>query len=103
MEALHVIADDLTGACDVGAALLPWPVPVVVSPDGSAAVDGPARLVIRNTQSRTLPSAAAARRVREVLDRARIRDGVVLKKIDTDTKAFVRWNRADILRRKSRK
>ena len=83
MEALHVIADDLTGACDVGAALLPWPVPVVVSPDGSAAVDGPARLVIRNTQSRTLPSAAAARRVREVLDGARVRDGVVLKKIDT--------------------
>ena len=83
MDALHVIADDLTGACDVAAALLPWPGPVVVSPDGTAAVDGPARLVVRNTQSRTLPSAAAARRVREALDGARIRDGVVLKKIDT--------------------
>jgi uncharacterized protein YgbK (DUF1537 family) len=37
MEALHVIADDLTGACDVGAALLPWPTPVVVWPDGDGA------------------------------------------------------------------
>jgi uncharacterized protein YgbK (DUF1537 family) len=80
---LHVIADDLTGACDVGAALLPWPVPVVVSPDGRAGGDDGDRLVIRNTQSRTLPPALAARRVREALAGSSGDDGIVLKKIDT--------------------
>jgi len=83
MEALHVIADDLTGACDVGAALLPWPTPVVVWPDGDGADGGAAQLVIRNTQSRALPAAAAARRVRDVLGGGWARDGIVLKEIDT--------------------
>jgi D-threonate/D-erythronate kinase len=82
---LHVIADDLTGACDVAAALLPWPGGVTVLPDGTArAATPPGGLVVRNTQSRTLPPAEAAARVRATL--AAMADGtaeVLLKKIDT--------------------
>ena len=32
MNALRIIADDLTGACDIGAEMLPWPAGVVVQP-----------------------------------------------------------------------
>ncbi len=80
---LQVIADDLTGACDVAAALLPWPGGVSVYPDGQAppATGG---LAVRNTQSRTLPAAVAAARVRQVLESlARCGTDVLLKKIDT--------------------
>jgi uncharacterized protein YgbK (DUF1537 family) len=83
---LHVIADDLTGACDVAAALLPWPGDIVVLPDGVSGPphEPPAALVVRNTQSRALPPAEAARRVRAVLaPPACDRPGVLLKKIDT--------------------
>jgi uncharacterized protein YgbK (DUF1537 family) len=82
---LHVIADDLTGACDVAAALLPWPGGVTVLPDGTARGLGlPAGLVVRNTQSRTLPPAGAAARVRATLAAmAHEQADVLLKKIDT--------------------
>lgn len=86
-DALHVIADDLTGACDVAAALLPWPTGITVYPDGMVRDDpgSPGRpLAVRNTQSRTLQPAAAARRVRGALASVgRGFDGVLLKKIDT--------------------
>lgn len=83
---LHVIADDLTGACDVAAALLPWPGGVAVLSDAAAAAAGepPAALMVRNTQSRTLPPAEAAQQVHAALrSLARERLGVLLKKIDT--------------------
>jgi len=87
VERLHVIADDLTGACDVAAALLPWPDGVVVYPDGvlSPAAGRSARsLAVCNTQSRTLPPQDAARRVRDALRSAEQGfAGVLLKKIDT--------------------
>jgi uncharacterized protein YgbK (DUF1537 family) len=86
VDALHVIADDLTGACDVAAALLPWPGGVAVLPDVAAAPAGelPAALAVRNTQSRTLPPADAARRVRAALATiAAGPPGLLLKKIDT--------------------
>jgi uncharacterized protein YgbK (DUF1537 family) len=87
VDALHVIADDLTGACDVAAALLPWPTGIAVYPDGSVPPERAAAgqpLAVRNTQSRTLRPAAAARRVREALGfLGRRFDGVLLKKIDT--------------------
>jgi uncharacterized protein YgbK (DUF1537 family) len=86
-DALHVIADDLTGACDVAAALLPWPTGITVYPDGMVPDDRGARdrpLAVRNTQSRTLRPAAAARRVRGALASVgRGFEGVLLKKIDT--------------------
>jgi D-threonate/D-erythronate kinase len=87
VELLHVIADDLTGACDIAAALLPWPRGITVYPAGMVPAERRAAgqpLAVRNTQSRTLRPAAAARRVREVLASVgRGFDGVLLKKIDT--------------------
>jgi len=87
MDALRVIADDLTGACDVGAELLPWPGGVVVQPlfSGAAPVGpGAEALCVRNTQSRTLPVAEAAQRVTAALaDVGAGWSGIVLKKIDT--------------------
>jgi uncharacterized protein YgbK (DUF1537 family) len=80
MEGVRVIADDLTGACDVGAALLPSPEPIVVEvfpTDGAA----PAGLCIRNTQSRTHAPAAAAVAVRRALAGGQM--PILLKKIDT--------------------
>lgn len=83
MGGLHVIADDLTGACDVAASLLPWGDGVAVHPDGRPAGPGDC-LVVRNTQSRTLPPARAAERVRQVLaNHAGPKPSVLLKKIDT--------------------
>ncbi|HJQ85775.1 MAG TPA: four-carbon acid sugar kinase family protein, partial [Candidatus Binatia bacterium] len=86
MDALRVLADDLTGACDVGAELLPGPSGVVVQavaerrrPDVRATT-----ICIRNTQSRTLAPADAAGRVRAALaDVPADWSGLVLKKIDT--------------------
>jgi uncharacterized protein YgbK (DUF1537 family) len=78
-----VIADDLTGACDVGAALLPFPKPIVVeSLDREAGGDGV--LAVRNTQSRTLAPEDAAARVRDALaDVLTGSGGLLFKKIDT--------------------
>ena len=85
MDALRVLADDLTGACDVGAELLPGPGGVVVQP--ALETRGPAprgTICVRNTQSRTLGPADAARRVAAALaDVGPGWAGLVLKKIDT--------------------
>src|SRR6476620_3418690 len=86
MDALRVLADDLTGACDVGAELLPGPAGVVVHPSGESPRPEmrPATVCVRNTQSRTLPPAEAARRVGAALaDVGSGWAGLVLKKIDT--------------------
>lgn len=87
MNALRVIADDLTGACDVGAELLPWPNGIAVQthpgPKAPAGVP-PNAVCVRNTQSRTLAPDDAARRVASVLgDLPGGWSGIVLKKIDT--------------------
>ena len=83
LNALRIIADDLTGACDIGAEMLPWPAGVVVQP--AAGGSGPVgALGVRNTQSRTLPPSEAASRVSGVLADLRTGwSGIVLKKIDT--------------------
>jgi uncharacterized protein YgbK (DUF1537 family) len=86
MDALRVLADDLTGACDVGAELLPGPGGVVVQ--SALETRGPAAprgaICVRNTQSRTLQPAEAARRVAAALGDVRPGwAGLVLKKIDT--------------------
>ena len=79
---VRVIADDLTGACDVAAALLPSRRRVVVG--GIDAVGDADALVVRNTQSRTCAPADAAARVRRALaDVPSVGTGDVLKKIDT--------------------
>jgi uncharacterized protein YgbK (DUF1537 family) len=82
---VRVIADDLTGACDVGAALLPWPRPVVVrSLDAPASAADADALVVVNTQSRICSPNVAAARVRAALaDVPRAQPGTLLKKIDT--------------------
>ncbi|HUE29870.1 MAG TPA: four-carbon acid sugar kinase family protein, partial [Verrucomicrobiae bacterium] len=85
MDALRVVADDLTGACDVGAELLPGPGGVVVQP--SLETRGPVppgAMCVRNTQSRTLAPTEASRRVAAALaDVGPAWAGLVLKKIDT--------------------
>ena len=85
MDSLRVIADDLTGACDVGAELLPWPGGVAVRPDPSGAPPERGSLVVVNTQSRTLAPSHAAARVRAVLDGTvpPAWAGILLKKLDT--------------------
>ncbi len=90
MHALRVIADDLTGACDVGAELLPWPGGIAVQPalehrlPGVYAPAGAETLWVRNTQSRTLSPTDAAQRVTGALgDMGPGWKGLVLKKIDT--------------------
>ncbi len=86
MQAVRVLADDLTGACDVGAELLPWPGGVAVQPTSESrpAAARSDALWVRNTQSRTLPPADAAGRVTIALaDVSPGWAGLVLKKIDT--------------------
>src|SRR5439155_1016059 len=84
MDALRVLADDLTGACDVGAEFLPAPGGVVVQPALETREPAPkGAMCVRNTQSRTLAPADAARRVAAVLtDVGPGWAGLVLKKID---------------------
>jgi len=86
MQAIRVLADDLTGACDIGAELLPWPGGIGVQPTGEARrVElRPEALWVRNTQSRTRSPGEAADRVGAALaDVGPGWAGVVLKKIDT--------------------
>lgn len=86
MQAIRVIADDLTGACDVGAELLPWPKGVGVLPAPEARRVGleSETLWVRNTQSRTVEAAEAALRVASALaDVGPGWAGIILKKIDT--------------------
>src|SRR5581483_1110960 len=86
MDAVRVLADDLTGACDIGGELLPWPGGIAVQPalDASTADVRPGTLCVRNTQSRTLPPGEARRRVGAALaDVGPGWAGLVLKKIDT--------------------
>lgn len=83
-ERIRVIADDLTGACDVAAALVPLRAGIVVAGPAHWAASGAGAHVVRNTQSRALPADAAAARVRDALaDLGAGWRGVLLKKIDT--------------------
>ena len=70
MHEVRVLADDLTGACDVGAELLPWPGGVGVLPAMSTTrpESRGEGLWVHNTQSRTLGAAEAARRVTAALE-----------------------------------
>ncbi len=81
MTSLDVIADDVTGACDVGAELAVAGFSVRVVVDGSVAdpPDGVVRVV--NTQSRAVGASEAYARVLRVA-RRRPAD-LLLKKIDT--------------------
>src|SRR5207247_8319937 len=83
MDALRVLADDLTGACDVGAELLPGPGGVAVQPALDSRAPTPrGAICVRNTQSRTLAPADAASRVAAALaDVGPGWAGLVLKKI----------------------
>src|ERR1700675_4765132 len=87
--AVTIIADDLSGACDAGALFAGrGPVGVFVAPElpdarwPAAAVD---------TESRALPPAAAAERVRRVVDglEARLAGGRVFKKLDSTVRGPV--------------
>jgi len=78
---LRVIADDLTGACDVGAELAAAGLPTRVCVDGRTPPRDPAWLDVINTQSRALAASAAYERVLR-LARDTTAD-VLLKKIDT--------------------
>ena len=80
---MGVVADDLTGACDVAAcfAAQVGPVVVALTPDGSSGDDGPDLRVI-NTQSRLGDPQAARQTLRRVGKRLAGKQ-VVFKKIDT--------------------
>jgi uncharacterized protein YgbK (DUF1537 family) len=87
--AVTIIADDLSGACDAGALFAGrGPVGVFVAPDlpdarwPAAAVD---------TESRALPPAAAATRVRRVVHglEARLGGGRIFKKLDSTVRGPV--------------
>jgi uncharacterized protein YgbK (DUF1537 family) len=83
-EALRVIADDLTGACDLGAELLGLGGPVVVCDVMHRAPDAPGVVSVCNTASRGCETPAAVARVQEALrDLAPGWAGILLKKIDT--------------------
>jgi D-threonate/D-erythronate kinase len=83
-EALRVIADDLTGACDIGAELLSLGVPVVVHHAERRASHSPGAVSVCNTASRGCDASMAAARVRTALsDLAPDWRGILVKKIDT--------------------
>jgi len=90
-DGLQVLADDLTGACDVAAALLPWAGDIVVQPD-PLLPDRPAGgLVVVNTATRTRQPQRAGAVVREVVARMVPPGwkGVFLKKIDTGLRGAI--------------
>ena len=87
--AVTIIADDLTGACDAGALFAGrGPVGVFVAPDLPDA-GWPAAAV--DTESRALPPAAAAERVRRAVDglQARLGGGRIFKKLDSTVRGPV--------------
>jgi len=53
MDALRVLADDLTGACDVGAELLPGPAGVVVQPASEGRLQFQVASIKRNPAANT--------------------------------------------------
>jgi uncharacterized protein YgbK (DUF1537 family) len=81
MTGLQVIADDVTGACDVGAELARAGVPVRVAVDGQGSAAEVEGVEVVNTQSRAVRAGEAYARVLRVT-RGRPVD-VLLKKIDT--------------------
>jgi uncharacterized protein YgbK (DUF1537 family) len=86
---MTLIADDLTGACDAGALFAGRsPVPVVVDTDR---VDPAWRVAVVDTESRGLREAEARARIGAVAARlaGRLRDGRVLKKIDSTLRGAV--------------
>jgi uncharacterized protein YgbK (DUF1537 family) len=86
MRLVRVVADDLTGACDVGGELLPLGRPVCVrSVTGRTAPAAPqGALWVANTQSRACAPVEAVRRVRLGAGPTPLGAGeIALKKIDT--------------------
>jgi len=79
-----LIADDLTGACDAGALLVGCG-PVRVVWPGAGAPAGDARVLVIDTESRSLDAAAAAARVAAAVRDlgARAARGLLFKKIDS--------------------
>ncbi len=81
MSALQVIADDVTGACDVGAELAAVGFRVRVAVTGAARDDDDGGVRVVNTQSRTVRAGEAYTRVLRAARRGSI--DILLKKIDT--------------------
>lgn len=91
MRLTSVVADDLTGACDVGGELLGLGCPVRVRSAGAPGmrIPGGEALWVANTQSRAVDAAAAAARVRAAVGGRLGAGDVVLKKIDTALRGHV--------------
>lgn len=96
MLKLLVIADDLTGATDTGAQFAKQGVPVLIVTDADAEWPAPGagpsddEVLVVNTESRHLPPAAAARRVRGVVERgAKLGVRRFYKKIDSSLRGNV--------------
>jgi uncharacterized protein YgbK (DUF1537 family) len=89
-EVLQVIADDLTGACDIGAEFLALGGRVVVRDVGRRETDPAVAVSVCNTASRGCDVAVAVARVREaVRDLAPGWRGILVKKIDTALRGHV--------------
>lgn len=80
---LTILADDLTGACDTGALFAGRGLVAVALALASPTTAG--ELLVLDTESRSLPPSAAARRVEEALSAlpAERRGGLFFKKIDS--------------------
>lgn len=81
MRSLEVIADDVTGACDVGAELAAAGFAVRVAVDGDPGEEDADTVRVVNTQSRAIRASDAYARVLRVARRRSV--DLLLKKIDT--------------------
>lgn len=94
-----IIADDLTGACDTGAAFAERGFSTVVALNRRAPLPGSAQVVVLTTNSRNVPVRSAQRKVRQAcayLTRARI--PILYKKIDSTLKGNVQAEIANLMK-----
>ncbi|TDQ41100.1 four-carbon acid sugar kinase family protein [Aureibacillus halotolerans] len=84
MNNIVIIADDLTGASDCGATLLPYGMDVLVRLDGQIKRLGAGQSIVLNTDSRSLSSEDAYRRTAQVASEiSAAAPEVVYKKMDS--------------------
>jgi len=91
-DLLGVIADDLTGACDVGAQFRKQGLNTIILTDGRSITDlkDPFDIVVVDTETRNLQSQEAYKRVREVARLLRQHNvRIIYKKIDSTLRGNV--------------
>lgn len=90
MKKIAIIADDLTGASDCGAMLLPYAVEVDVLLDGKIKEIDSNQAVVINTDSRSLPASAAYSKLAEAAEGVALTaPDIIYKKIDSTMRGNV--------------